>query len=43
MKSIRAGASSSKKNGEQAFLARYINSDYTGRVEFLYIDPEEIH
>lgn len=26
------------KNGEDAFRARYIDSDYTGCVEFLYID-----
>lgn len=31
-----------KKNGEGAFWARYIDSDYTGCVEFLYIDPSEV-
>lgn len=31
-----------KKNGEEAFRARYIDSDYTGCVEFLYIDPSEV-
>ena len=30
-----------EKNGEEAFLTRYIDSDYTGRVELIYIDPEE--
>lgn len=32
-----------KKKGEEAFIARYINSNYTGRVEFLYVDPEEVY
>lgn len=29
-----------KKNGEEAYRARYIDSDYTGHVEFLYIPME---
>lgn len=32
-----------KKNGEEEFLARYINSDYTGPVGFLYIDLKEVY
>ncbi|KAG8168118.1 hypothetical protein KVR01_003807 [Diaporthe batatas] len=32
-----------EKNGEEAYLARYINSDYVGRVEFHYIAPEEVY
>lgn len=27
------------KNGDEAYLARYINSDYVGRVEFHCTDP----
>lgn len=32
-----------KKYGEAAYWTRYIDSDYTGRVDFLYIDPKEVH
>lgn len=32
-----------QKNGEEEFLAEYINSDYTGAVDFLHIDPEEVY
>lgn len=32
-----------EKKGEEAYLARYIDSDYTGRVEFLYVDPKEVN
>ncbi|KAG6366043.1 hypothetical protein INS49_000219 [Diaporthe citri] len=31
-----------EKNGEEAYLARYIDSEYTGHVEFLYVDPNEV-
>lgn len=32
-----------EKNGDEAYLACYINSDYVGRVEFHYIHPEEVY
>lgn len=31
-----------EENGEEAYRARYIDSDYSGHVEFLYIDPAEV-
>lgn len=31
-----------EKNGEEAYRVRYIDSDYSGHVEFLYIDPAEV-
>lgn len=31
-----------EKNGEEAYRVRYIDSDYSGHVEFLYIDPTEV-
>lgn len=31
-----------EKKGEEAYWARYIDSEYTGRVEFLYVDPKEV-
>lgn len=31
-----------EKNGEEAYRVRYIDSDYSGHVEFLYIDPSEV-
>lgn len=30
------------KHGEVAYWSRYINSNYTGHNEFLYIDPKEV-
>ncbi|POS81085.1 hypothetical protein DHEL01_v200501 [Diaporthe helianthi] len=32
-----------EKNGDEAYFARYINSDYVGRMDFHYIRPEEVY
>lgn len=31
-----------EENGEEAYRVRYIDSNYSGHVEFLYIDPAEV-
>lgn len=31
-----------EKKGEEAYWARYIDSNYTGHVEFLYVDPKKV-
>lgn len=31
-----------EKKGEEAYRARYIDSEYTGHVEFLYVDPMDV-